>query len=206
MGTGNAVTRRKRSYFFEKYCQGKGIDIGCHNAKILPEADGFDKQDLPGVTIIGDATHMEGVQDNNYDWVYSSHCLEHIQDVHTGLQNWWRILKYGGHLILFVPHRDYYERQLTLPSIYNGSHFHYFLPFEAEPPDTVSLYHLLRGTLPGGSIRYINECCDHMPVHRAGEIEIRGGKDAPSEWSIEAVIQKSHLQPMFERNDEQSRV
>lgn len=201
MATGNAHHRRKRSYFFEKYCQGKGIDIGCKDVKVLPYADGFDKQDLPGVDIIGDATYMEAIPDESYDWVYSDHCLEHLQDVHTALTNWWRILKPKGHMIVVVPHRDYYERKLRLPSIYNGSHFHFFLPFEKDPPDTICLYDLLRETTPGGSIRYVNECSDCMPVHRAGELA--AGSEVPPEWSIEAVVQKSYLTPMYEANYEQ---
>jgi SAM-dependent methyltransferase len=201
VGTGNAGARRKRSYFFEKYCQGKGIDIGCHNSKVLPDADGFDKQDFPGV-IRGDATFMEAVADESYDWVYSSHCLEHLENVHTGLRNWWRILKNAGYLILFVPHRDYYEQKRTLPSQFNKSHFRYFLPFEADPPDTFSLYELIRETMVDGSIVYIKECSDYQPVHRVGEVLHHGPRVAPSEWSIEAVIQKGPLLPIFERNYE----
>lgn len=201
MGTGNAGFRRARSYFFEKYCQGRGIDIGCFNVRVTEEADGFDKRDLPGV-IQGDATYMEPIENETYDWVYSSHCLEHIEDMQTALRNWWRILKSGGHLIVFVPHRDYYERKLTLPSVHNGSHFRFFLPFESFPPDTIALYDLLRETLDDGYIRYINECSDYMPVHRAEGVVNMGGLPAPPEWSIEAVIQKGRLQPMFEKKYE----
>lgn len=200
MATRDSGVRRERSYFFEKYCQGKGIDIGCRDIKVLPEADGYDKQDFPGV-IRGDATNMDPIQDETYDWVYSSHCLEHIEDIETGLRNWWRILKTGGHMILIVPHRDYFERQLRRPSKYNRSHFHFFLPFQSDPPDTLCLYDLLQKTLENGFIRYINECSDAMPVHRAGEVRNENPViPVPTEYSIEAVIQKGTLTPMFEFN------
>ena len=107
-------------------------------------------------------------------------------------------------MIVVVPHRDYYERKMQLPSIYNGSHFHFFLPFEKDPPDTLCFYDLLRANTPGGSVRYINECSDSMPVHRA--CKLVGGRQDPAEWSIEAVVQKCYLTPMFERNYEQNTV
>ena len=34
-----------------------------------------------------------GVKDETYDFVYSSHTLEHINDIYTALKNWIRILK-----------------------------------------------------------------------------------------------------------------
>jgi len=203
MGTLGAEKRRKRSYYFEKYCQGRGIDIGCQITPLLPltEIDGYDQAAHPGV-ITGDATHMEGIQDESYDFVYSSNCLEDIEDVNTALKNWWRILKPGGHLLLFLPHRDYYEQKRTLPSVGNQAHLHFFHPFESDPPDTLSLYDLIRSNLDDAFIIYMNECCDYIPVHRAGDILHGGPQDSPCEWCIEAVVQKGHFQPIFERNYE----
>jgi SAM-dependent methyltransferase len=188
MGTGNAPFRRKKSRFFAKYCSGKGIDIGYHNdeSKVLPAADGYDKRNIPG-GIRGDATYMAEIADEAYDWVYSSHCLEHIDNIELALVNWWRILKPGGYLILSVPHRDYYEKKHTLPSVGNRSHKYYFLPFQSVPPDTVCLYDLICSTLQDYYIVYINECSDFVEV--------------PPEWSIEAVIQKGYYTPMFEKED-----
>lgn len=199
MGTGNAEGRRKNTFFFEKYCRGKGIDIGCHRVKVLPEVDGFDKQDFPGV-IRGDATFMEPIADETYDWVYSSHCLEHIVDVDTALENWWRILRHGGYLILVVPHQDYYERKHILPSVYNGSHKHFFLPFESVGSDTLSLYELIRKNLDDGFIIYLNECSNASPVHRADPAIGYSAISVAPECSIEAVIQKGEYKPVFDMN------
>lgn len=69
----------------------------------------------------GDATFMKGVPDEHYDWVHSSHCLEHLQDPVEGMKNWLRILKPHGYLICTVPDWYLYE-QYNWPSIYNRDH------------------------------------------------------------------------------------
>ena len=45
---------------------------------------------------------MAGVKDETYDFVYSSHTLEHINDIYTALKNWIRILKKDKFLILYI--------------------------------------------------------------------------------------------------------
>lgn len=69
----------------------------------------------------GDAQHMEDVPDESFDFVHSSHCLEHLGDPGQGLRNWLRVLRPGGHLIVTVPDEDLYE-QGVFPSTYNRDH------------------------------------------------------------------------------------
>ena len=69
----------------------------------------------------GDATFMESVKDETYDFVHSSHCLEHLLDPEKGLRNWFRILKPGGYLVVIVPDEDLYE-QGVFPSTFNADH------------------------------------------------------------------------------------
>lgn len=139
--TKKAFSRRKAEKFFQKYCQGRGIDIGCGedlitngNKKSVLDVFGFD-----AVFGHGDATHISNQDDEKYDWVYSAHCLEHIADINTAVTNWWRILKPGGYLILYLPERDLYEKRKTLPSNWNGDHKHFFLLDFYEPPCTIGL-------------------------------------------------------------------
>ena len=100
--------------WFEKYLIGKGIDIGCGDDPVTPDCA---RWDLPE----GNAQYMEGIDDESFDWVYSSHCLEHMCDPSVALGNWWRILKPGGHLIVMVPDEDLYE-QGHWPSAFNSDH------------------------------------------------------------------------------------
>ena len=53
----------------------------------------------------GDAMLMRGVEPDSYDFVHSSHCLEHMLDPTVALENWIRICKKGGRLVT-VPDED----------------------------------------------------------------------------------------------------
>jgi ubiquinone/menaquinone biosynthesis C-methylase UbiE len=68
---------------------------------------------------------MDGVPDESFDFVYSSHCLEHVHEVPHALRNWLRILKPGGYLYVVVPDYLLYEK-LTFPSRHNSDHKHSF--------------------------------------------------------------------------------
>jgi SAM-dependent methyltransferase len=135
--TSKAHARREREGFFEKYCQGKGIDIGCGDDPIRSLlCDKWDKEQ-------GDATFMSSALNSSYNFVYSSHAIEHLDFPHIAIVNWVRILKPGGHLIVFVPHREKYERRQTLPSRFNGDHRTFWLPDRDEPPCTLGLIPLV---------------------------------------------------------------
>ena len=53
-----------------------------------------------------DAELMESIEDNYFDFVHSSHCLEHMVNPYISLNNWIRILKPGGHLVCIIPDED----------------------------------------------------------------------------------------------------
>ncbi len=106
-----------------KYFVGHGIDIGGK-----PDPLVLYKELFPLMLSVrtwdledGDAQYMEGVPDSSYDFVHSSHCLEHLRDPREGLKNWFRILKEGGHMIITVPDEDLYE-QGVFPSTFNKDH------------------------------------------------------------------------------------
>ena len=100
-----------------QHCEGRGIDLGCGDDKIRPEAIGVDLRNLPGVNVVGDATNISWADDESFDYVYSSHFLEHVEYPIECLKEWVRILKSGGHLILYLPHREHYTE-------YNPEHLH----------------------------------------------------------------------------------
>ena len=85
------------------------MDIGFGGDSIVPNATGWDFEH-------GDAQYLKGLNDEQFDFVYSSHTLEHMQDPAVALKNWYRVLKKGGYLIIYIPHRDLYESKKTLPS------------------------------------------------------------------------------------------
>ena len=58
----------------------------------------------------GDAQFLASVADASLDFVHSSHCLEHLVDPAEGLNNWVRVVREGGYVIVTVPDEDLYEQ------------------------------------------------------------------------------------------------
>jgi len=174
--TSKAKQRRLRDDFFEKYCTGKGLDIGYGGDLIVQNATGWDFEH-------GDAQSLNGVPDNTFDFVYSSHTLEHMENPETALMNWWRVLKPGGFLILYIPERDLYEKKKTLPSNWNLDHKHFFLLDEDEEPCTIGILPLIRRSLPNSKIEYAKACNE-------GHTIIDPSIHSVGEYSIETVIKK----------------
>lgn len=76
---------RKRTKFLDKHSTGKD---GCPNPDILAPADR-----IP-------------VPDGTFDYVFSSHCLEHMPNTIRVLREWIRVLRPAGVLFLVLPHGD----------------------------------------------------------------------------------------------------
>lgn len=174
--TSKAHARRERDGFFRKYIHGKGIDIGHNGDPLTPDCDMWDIED-------GDAQYMAGVPFESYDFVYSSHLLEHVEDADDSLIAWWDLVKHGGYLILFLPHRDLYEKRKELPSRWNPDHKRFFMPIADEPPCTVGAAQLIANTLTDYELIKI-EICDEGHTITNPNIHSDG------EYSIEIILRK----------------
>jgi SAM-dependent methyltransferase len=113
--------------FFIKYMSGNGLDVGYAGyisgvEPILPNSIGVDLNytGYDGLTL--------PFADNSQDYIYSSHCLEHISDYKTVIQDWYRVVKTGGYIVTVVPHQYLYEKKLALPSNWNGDHKRFYTP------------------------------------------------------------------------------
>jgi len=76
----------------------------------------FDQSKRTGNNFITEGSTLEGIADATYDFVLSSHNLEHIANPIKALHNWKRILKARGFLLLVLPdkHRTFdYRRPVT---------------------------------------------------------------------------------------------
>jgi ubiquinone/menaquinone biosynthesis C-methylase UbiE len=176
-----ARERRESEGWFEKYApeQKSGIDIGCQNDPLNQTFRRFDR-----IFGDGDATLMQGIDDETFFTVHASHVLEHIDDPITAVRNWFRILQTGGHLIIVVPHRDLYERKKELPSDWNYDHKCFWLPDESDPPHTRSLKEVVFSAIPNAnivSLKVLDEGFDNSVPHNFHSI---------GEYSIEAIIKK----------------
>ena len=49
---------------------------------------------------------MKCIDDSSYDFVLSSHCIEHLANPLKGIKKWIRVLKQEGLLVLVIPHKN----------------------------------------------------------------------------------------------------
>jgi len=110
------------------YLCGKGVDLGCGTDKLNSSALGVDRYPYHEVDFLSDVTKLDYFENNFFDYVYSSHTLEDIDDTKKTLKEWWRILRPGGFLILYLPHRSHYPNIGTPGS--NPAHKHDFIPYD----------------------------------------------------------------------------
>lgn len=146
-GFTNSLKRRMCDVdFVSKYFVGDGIDIGAGNDNINSKQNIFNKikscrlWDLKD----GDATYLKTLEDNSFDFIHSSHCLEHLENTKLALENWIRVCKKGGYLIVTVPDEDLYEQGIW-PSRYNYDHKHSFTIYKSSSwcPKSVNVLNLL---------------------------------------------------------------
>lgn len=148
--TGKACARRAHDHrFATRYYVGRGIDIGAGNDTIA-----YYQHMFPLMTEVtswdiaqGDAMLMEGVPDDSFDWVNSSHCLEHLVSPTLAIDNWIRITKPGGHLIIVVPDVQLYEHGIW-PSVRNPDHkWAFTMDPEARDDPAIRVLSFLSGAL-----------------------------------------------------------
>ncbi|MDG1943862.1 MAG: methyltransferase domain-containing protein [Halioglobus sp.] len=66
----------------------------------------FSKRKNPGRQYLCEASDLSGIESASYDFVLSSHCIEHLANPFQGLAEWIRVLKPGGLMVLVFPHKD----------------------------------------------------------------------------------------------------
>lgn len=129
---------------FEKYLFGAGIDIGAGHDPLMTPYGTVRPWDLSD----GDAELLPNVPDNSYDFVYSSHSLEHMPSVERALTNWIRVLKPNGFLYLVVPDYILYEKMMW-PSVFNTDHLHSFSFLVTRPmTGRANHYHMQNDLFP----------------------------------------------------------
>ena len=183
---GKTLDRKMRDGFVDKYLSGKAIlDIGYRGYRedvepVLPHAVGVEL-DYPGY----DGRRLP-FADCSQDAVFSSHCLEHIDDYRNALREWHRVLRIGGFMIVMVPHQFLYEKRTRLPSRWNADHKRFYTPAslmaeveQSLQPNTYRLRHLVDGDI-GFDYRLGPE------VHSGGcyEIEMVLERIAEPAWAL----------------------
>lgn len=174
--TSKAKKRRLREGFFIKYCRGKGLDIGFGGDLLTLNCKGWDKKN-------GDAQYLMRIEGCSFDFVYSSHLLEHLENPGLALKIWYKAVKPGGYLILYIPERNLYEKRKVLPSKWNPAHKCFFLLNEDDSPDTIGILGLIK--------KWLNNCIViYAKICDSGHTITDPNKHSDGEYSIEVVIQK----------------
>ena len=127
---------------------GEGIDIGCGRDPVTPNARRFDLEH-------GDANIISQFIKEQFDFVYSSHCLEHMHNPQSAILEWWKLVKPGGYLFIVVPDEDLYE-QGVFPSRLNPDHKATFTISKSKSwsPKSYNVLDLAH-SLPGGEIQSV---------------------------------------------------
>jgi SAM-dependent methyltransferase len=71
---------------------------------------------LPGLQYISEATDLSFSPNDKYDFVISSNCLEHVANPLKAIEEWIRVIKKDGLLLLNLPNKDYcfdHKRHIT---------------------------------------------------------------------------------------------
>jgi SAM-dependent methyltransferase len=96
----------------KRYCAGTGAEIGAGKTPYCDPTrttfvDKFEnnKDATVGADIIADASSIP-VGDAVFDYVFSAHVLEHMQNTIAVLNEWLRILKPGGIMFTMLPHAE----------------------------------------------------------------------------------------------------
>ena len=189
--TSKSVFRRLfDSRFVHTYFSGNGIDIGAGHDPLDQYVEKF-----PLITSMrnwdiadGDAVYMPGISDKTFDFVHSSHCLEHLSNPHLAFQNWLRICKPGGYLIITVPDEDLYEQGKT-PSIFTNEHITTWTIYKKQSwsPTSINVFSFLSQFMPDIEIIKV-ELIDHNYTRKS---EIRDQTlHSLSESAIEFIVRK----------------
>ncbi len=178
--TEKAHAPRLKSGFYDRFMQGRGIDVGYAGYVDNPEpvvanAIGVDLNypGYDGVTL--------PFANESQDFVFAAHVLEHIGDYGQAIREWYRVTKVGGFLIICVPHRDLYEKQRFMPSRFCADHKRIYTPasFLREIEETL---------LPNSyRIESLRDCDDGYDYTRGPEVPIRFWEER---IEVECVLRK----------------
>lgn len=106
--------------FALELCEGMGLDIGCGREDWALDGafpidiefdDQWDAMNLPSRQLVLQNRLKEellGTVDSTraWDYIFSSHCLEHLPDWVGAIEYWTENLADGGRLFLYLPHYD----------------------------------------------------------------------------------------------------
>lgn len=118
--------------FAKKVCHGNGLDVGYSKPEwCFPGAVGVDvnkvflNHNREEVKVEKcDAKDLPIAEGDTVDYIFSSHCLEHLDNWVEVLDHWYDHLREGGTLFLYLPHPS----QTYWAPFNNRKHVHFLHP------------------------------------------------------------------------------
>ncbi len=182
------IVRKKTLFLNERftrriithYTSGLGCEIGPGVNPQCPKertvfVDRY-RQYIPGHPIALD-TQADAADlpfcDDAFDFLFSSHALEHCPDTLRVLENWCRVLRPGGLLILRLPHRD--------------------RTFDRDRPITTLAHHIedYKNQVGYEDTTHRQEFLDlSMPYHHSWK---EHAKNADGSWNIDYIVNEGKL-------------
>ena len=109
----------KIKYEIVPFTRGHGLDLGCGPYKTYAHFIGIDNGhhahefgwDMKPDVMIETCANLEMFASGTMNFVFSSHLLEHMEDLDAVLAEWFRVIKVGGHLVLYLPDDSLYPKK-----------------------------------------------------------------------------------------------
>jgi SAM-dependent methyltransferase len=144
----------------------------------------FSSRKIPGKNIFCDGSDLSALADASYDFILSSHNLEHFANPVKALKEWQRITRPGGGLVLVLPnHAKTFDHRREPTAVK-----HMLDDFEQNTPEDdlthlpeILQLHDLKLDLPAGSLEefrrrslnnFTNRCLHHHVFDEANSREL----------------------------------
>lgn len=95
------------------YCFGLGLDVGSGDRTLNPNMITVDNW-ADGVDYKMEADNLHEFKDDTFDFVYASHILEHLKDPLKAVEEWLRVVKKGGYVIIITPDKRFIPTKGTV--------------------------------------------------------------------------------------------
>ncbi|WP_439664155.1 methyltransferase domain-containing protein [Lentzea sp. HUAS TT2] len=120
----------------------------------------------PGVQYVAEATDLNMIADDTYEFVLSSHVVEHTANPIQAMTEWKRVLKEQGTLVLVAPHLEgTFDRNRPVTTL-----AHMIEDFENKTPETdtthlaeiLALHDMSRDPAAGSRADFEQRCADNL--------------------------------------------
>lgn len=113
-----------------------------------------------GIQYISEATNLSLIPNSKYDFILSSNCLEHIANPIKAIEEWIRVLKKEGLLLLVLPNKSYcfdHNRSVTEFSHLLIDYQNHITEDDLTHLDEILELHDLKMDKPAGSFEQFKE-------------------------------------------------